>query len=112
MVNDQIDRHKRVDLLGVATEAGNCRAHRCQIYYSRDSGKVLHDHSRRQKRNAGACTFRRPGSDVLDVALPDLFVVTLTESRLEDDSDGKRKPLEVRETRLFQRIQTIDNVFL
>ena len=37
--------------------------------------------------------------------LGDLALVTLTQRRFEHDADRKREPLEVRQTRLFQRIE-------
>ena len=110
MVNDQIHRHHRVDLFRVAAQAGHRRAHGSQIDYRGHTGKVLHDHTGGQEGDARAFALRRPGSDVLDIILGDLALVTLTQRRFEHDSDRKREPLEVGQTRLFQRVEAIIRV--
>src|SRR5690606_3781475 len=51
MVNDQVDRNKRIDALRVTAGSGDRASHRCQIDHSGNTGKVLHQHSRRHKRN-------------------------------------------------------------
>src|SRR5687767_4002694 len=112
MVNDQVHRHQRIDLPWVTTKARNCCTHCGQVHYCGYSGKILHDDTRRKKRNPRANPVRSPGGDVLHIALLDLQIVTLTERCFEHDSDRKRKSLEIRETRFFQCIQTIDNVIL
>ncbi len=110
VVDDQVHRHHRVDLLGVAAQAGNGRTHGCQIDDSGHAGKVLHDHTRGQEGDAGAFTFRRPGCDILHIILGNLAIITLTQRCLEHDADRKRQPFEVGQTRFFQRIQSVDSV--
>jgi hypothetical protein len=44
--------------------------------------------------------------------LRDLFIIALTERGLEQDADRKRKPLEVRETGFFERVEAVDDVVL
>src|SRR5581483_3732052 len=112
VVNDEVNRYERIDLLRVAAEASDRGAHGGQIHDCGDAGEVLHNDARRKKWNAGARALRLPRGDVLHMALSNLLVVALTESRLEHDTDRKRKPLEVRETRFFERVEAIDHVFL
>jgi hypothetical protein len=53
VVNHQVHRHERVDLLRVAAQAGDGGAHGRQIYYRRDAGETLHDDTRRQEGDTG-----------------------------------------------------------
>ncbi len=96
MVDDQVDRHKRVDLFRVTAKASNSRPHRRQIHDSRHSGEILHDHTRRKEGNTRAGSLGSPCRDVFHIGLGDFFIVTLTEGCLQDDADGKRKKFEVR----------------
>ena len=54
MVNDQVNRHKRIDLLRVAAQTGNSGAHRGQVNHGGHARKILHDNAARQEGNARA----------------------------------------------------------
>src|SRR5215207_5727498 len=112
MVNDQVHRHQRIDFPWVTTKARNGCTHCSQIHYCGYSCEILHDDARWQKRNSRAGTVRSPRGNVFYIALLDLQIVALTECRFKHDSDRKRKSLEVRETRFFQCVQTVDNIIL
>src|SRR5512140_972580 len=58
VVNDQVDGDERVDLFRVTTQASDRVAHGCQVDHSRDTGEILHDHTRRQEWDARALTLR------------------------------------------------------
>jgi hypothetical protein len=47
VVDDEIDRHQRVDLLGIAAELLHRVAHRGEIDHRRHAGEILHQHARR-----------------------------------------------------------------
>ncbi len=47
VVDDQIDRHERIDLAGVAAELGDGVAHRGQIDHAGHAGEILQQHARR-----------------------------------------------------------------
>ncbi len=49
VVDDEIDRHQRVDLLGIAAERLHRVAHRGEIDHRRHAGEILHQHARRTK---------------------------------------------------------------
>ena len=51
MVDDEIDRHQRIDLVGIAAERGHRVAHRGEIDHRRHAGEVLHQHARRAERD-------------------------------------------------------------
>ena len=47
VVDDQVDRHQRIDLLRVAAELRHRVAHRGEVDHRRNAGEVLHQHPRR-----------------------------------------------------------------
>ena len=51
VVDDEIDRHQRVDLLGVASELLHRVTHRGEIDHRRHAGEILHQHARRTERH-------------------------------------------------------------
>ena len=55
---------------------------------------------------------RFPSRDVFYIFLRDLFVIALAKGSLEHDADRKWKPLEVREMRFFQYVESVKFIFL
>jgi len=51
VVDDEIDRHQRIDLLRVAAERLHRIAHRGEIDHRRHAGEILHQHPRRAERD-------------------------------------------------------------
>ena len=47
VVNDQIDRGQRIDLVCVTAYFGHGIAHGCKVNYGRHAGEILHQHARR-----------------------------------------------------------------
>ena len=47
MVDDEIDRGERIDLLGIAFQHRHCIAHGGQIHHRRNPGEILHQYARR-----------------------------------------------------------------
>ena len=68
MVDDEIDRHQRIDLLRVAAERGHGVAHRGEIDHRRHAGEILHQHARRAvgDLDAGLALVGQPAGDRLD----------------------------------------------
>ncbi len=60
----------------------------------------------------GRSAFGSPGGDVLHILLGDLVVVALAEGRFEHDADRKREPLQAGQSRFFQCVEAVDDVFL
>ena len=115
VVDDQVDRHERVDLLRVAAQAGDRRAHGSQVHHRRDAGEILHDHPRRQEGNAratGRARGRRPGGNILHILRRDLLLIALTQGRFEHDADREWQAAEFGQAGFFQRIEAEDDVFL
>jgi hypothetical protein len=62
VVDDEIDRHQRVDLLGIAAQRLHRITHRGEIDHRRHAGEILHQDARRAERNF-----------MLELALPQPF---------------------------------------
>lgn len=108
MVDHQVDRHQRVDHLRITTQPGHRGAHRRQVDHSRHPGEILHDHPRRQKRNARSGRIHRfPGSDIAHILLGDLAVIALSQGRFQQHANRKRQATQIRQPCLFQSIQAI-----
>ena len=90
MVDDQVHGDERVDLLRIAAEPGNGRAHGCQVDDGRHAGEILHHHAGRQKWYARPRPLGRPSGDVLYIILSDFPVIALAERRLEQNADRIR----------------------
>ena len=51
VVDDEIDRHQRIDLLRIGAERRRRVAHRGEIDHGGDAGEILHQHARRAVGN-------------------------------------------------------------
>ena len=84
VVDHEIDRHQRIDLLGVAAEALHRVAHRGEIDHRRDAGEILHQDARRAE---GDLMFERallqPFRDRDDVVLLDGAAVLVAQQVLQ-----------------------------
>jgi len=70
MVDDEIDRHQRVDPLGIAAEVLHRIPHRSKVDHGGDAGEILHQHAGRAKRDLA---FGRLGLEPLRAGL-DVFL--------------------------------------
>ena len=73
MVDDEIDRHQRIDLVRIAAERHHRVAHRGEIDHRRHAGEILHQHARRAKGDLVLllAAIVEPRGDRLDVCLLD-----------------------------------------
>ena len=73
MVDNEIDRHQRVDLLGVAAQRLDAVTHRREVDHGGNAGEVLHQHARRAEADllAGLALVVEPGDEALDIGLGD-----------------------------------------
>ena len=91
MVDDEIHRHQRVDLLRVAAERHHGVAHGREIDHRRDAGEVLHQHARGAERDLdlGLALLVEPADGRLDIGLPDRAVVLVAQQVLQDHLHGE-----------------------
>ena len=85
MVDDEVDRHQRVDLLRIAAERGHGVAHRREVDDGRHAGEILHQHAGRAvgDLDAGRALVGQPAGDRLDVFLGDRAAVFVAQQVLE-----------------------------
>ena len=85
MVDDQIDRHQRVDLLRIAAERRHGVAHRGEVDHRRNAGEILHQHAGRAigDLDAGRALVGQPAGDRLDALLGDRAAVLVAQQVLE-----------------------------
>ncbi len=107
MVDDQIDRHQRVDLGRIAAHGLHCVAHRGQIDHGRNAGKVLHQHARRAEGDlALGFMFGEPGGHGLDVGGLDRLAVLEAQQVLQQHLQREGQARNPQQTVLFRFRQT------
>mmetsp|Transcript_5439 Transcript_5439/g.17589 ORF Transcript_5439/g.17589 Transcript_5439/m.17589 type:complete len:307 (-) Transcript_5439:146-1066(-) len=93
MVNHKVDRHPRLNRLGIAAQASNRVAHGSEIDDSRDASKILKKDARKDKLNfSGAGRRGVPVEDRFDVCGREAgrwISGCIAHSRLEDKSNRK-----------------------
>merc|ERR1719320_2126508 len=84
----------RVDIFRISSERLDCISHGSKINNRRNTSEVLQDHSAWSERNLHAGTRSlslRPVEDLFHVRLVNLEVVTVPDSRLQENPDGESK---------------------
>ncbi len=101
MVDHQVDRVERIDLLRITSQRLDAVTHRRKVDHRRDAGEVLHEHARRAigdlaRVPAALAGPFREGADVVDA---DGLAVLEAEHVLQDHLERGRKPAEIAESR-------------
>ena len=107
MVDDEIDRHQRIDLVGIAAQRDHRIAHRRQIDYGGNAGEILHQHARGAERDLmlGLAPVVEPRRDGLDVFLLDRAAVLVAQQVFEHDLHRVRQSRDSGETMLLGGLQ-------
>ena len=104
VVDDELDREERIDLLRVAAEVVHRVPQRGEVDDRRDPGEVLQQHPARRERDLvrrlGA---RHPAGDGLDVGRRDTDAVLHPQRVLEEDPERVRQPPDV-----MARLERVD----
>ena len=96
MVHHQVDRHQRLDQLGILPELGHRRTHRRQIDQKRHPREILqHDPGDHEGDFLGPLGLGLPAREGLDRRLAHPLAVAVAQQRLEDDADRHRQPAHV-----------------
>ena len=107
VVDHQVDRGQRVDLLRVAAEVEHRLAHRGEVDHRRHAGEVLHQHARRPVRDLliGAPRRRSQSHQRLEMVDRDAAAVLVAQQVLEQDLQREGQARDVAELRggAFQR---------
>ena len=108
VVDHEIDRHQRIDPLGIAAEAPHGVAHRGQVHHARHAGEVLQDHASGLERDLLVGGLRRPAGDALDIRFGDLIAVAGAQRGFEQDANREGQTLERDAEARSETIETID----
>ena len=111
VIDDEIDRHQRIDLLGVAAEVLHGVAHGREVDDGRNAGEVLHQHARRAKRDLAVGGLGlEPLGDRLDVLLGGGTPVLMPQQVLEQHLHGERQPRDPLQPGFLSRRQAVIGV--
>ena len=93
VIDDEIDRHERLDDFRIAAQSLHRAAHRREIDHQRHAGKILEDNARDDEGNfLVRRRLRVPVGERLDIFAPDLFAVAIAQDRFENNADADRQP--------------------
>ena len=96
VVDDELRRDQRIDLVGVAAHVPHRVAHRRQVDDSGHAGEVLHEHACGRERDLVAgLSARVPLGERLDVLRADGLAVLVSQQVLEQDLQRERQPRDV-----------------
>ena len=113
VVDDQVDRHERIDPADIATHPGNGRAHRRQIDHTGHAGEVLEDDPAGQVGQLEVGQILRiPVGECLDVVHGGELRADMAEQVLEHDADDKGQPVDFGHARALQCRQVRDGIRL
>ena len=111
MIDDEIDRNQRIDLVGIAAEMAHGVTHGGQIDDGGHAGEILHQHPRRTERNLvlGAAFFQ-PSRNRLDVVLGDRATILVAQQILQQHLHAERQPGNTSEPPLLGGRKTVIDV--
>ena len=91
VIDDQIDRNLRVDLLGVAAHFHHRIPQSGQVNHGWHAGEVLQNNARGAEGNLGALAVGRPCGNPFDVVFGDQEAVVAPKCALEENPNGVRQ---------------------
>src|SRR6185437_15420723 len=103
MVDDEVDRHQRIDLLRIGLELFGRIAHGGEVDNGGDAGKVLHQHAGGAEGDLvlGLAFVLEPGGDRLDIVRIDAAAVLEAQQVFQHYLEGLGQPGNVGEPVLF-----------
>ena len=112
VIDDEIDRHERLDDFRIAAECLHRAAHRREIDHERHAGEILQDDSRDDERNLFVRgRLRVPVRERLDILAPDFFAVAISQDRFEHDADADRQPRDRPDALFFRARERMEKSF-
>jgi len=110
MVDDQVDRDGGVDLLRIAAQAGQRRAHSRQVDHDRNAGEVLQDQPPGVERNRRSLSSWLPAGQVNHILARRFMPVQAAQRRFKEHADRKRQPAELSQSGVFQPVEAVNRV--
>ena len=107
VIDHQLRRLQRIDLLRIPTQRPHRIPHRRQIHHRRHTRKVLHQHPRRHVSNLGRwLRLRVPRRQKLDVLRRHRLAIFTTQQILQQNPQRKWQPRQIPDARALKRLQT------
>ena len=105
VIDDEIHRHQRIDLLWITAEGFHGVPHRGEIDDGRNAGEILHQHPGRPEGDflLGRALVPGPLRRILDVSLARAAAVFVAQHVLDDDLERERQPARRWEGHFFPR---------
>ena len=109
VIDDEVDRHERVDLAGVLAGAFHRRTHRREIHHRRHSGEVLHqDASGKEGQLRVLWRRRRPGGQCTHTFVVGNSRLAQAQQAFEEDLDRHRQGRRIGMAVLGEGVDRID----
>ena len=106
VIDDQLGRRQRIDLVGIAAELDHRFAHRGEVDDGRHAGEVLHDHAAGRERDfVGGRGLRIPVEQRFDVRARDVHAVFEAQQVFQQDLQREGQAGDVA---VFQRSEAED----
>ena len=114
MIDDEIDRHQRIDLLRIAAEVFHGVPHRGKIDDGRNAGEILHQHPGRSEGDflLGRTLVLGPVRRILDVGLAGAAAIFIAQHVFDDDLQGERQPRDAGQAVLLRSVKRIIGIGL
>jgi hypothetical protein len=111
VIDHQVNRLQRTDLVGIAAELFDRIAHHRQVRDHRHAGEILQQHSRRHERDLALTALAVPSRERLDLSGRHDDAVLAPQHVLDHHLDRVRHARH-REPMLFERVDLVDRVAL
>ncbi len=109
VIDDEINRHERLDDFRIAADARDRAAHRCEIDDERDAGEILQDDPCDHERDfLVSRLFGVPIRERFDVFALDFFAVAIAQDGLEHDSNADWQARDFAEALLLERGEGVE----
>ena len=108
VIDDEIDRHQRIDLRRIGASRLHRIAHRREIDDRRHTGEVLHQDPRRTERDLaiGGASLK-PAGDRPDIVGRHRSPVLPAQEIFEEDLEGERQPRDAAQPRRFRGCKAV-----
>ena len=109
VIDDQIDRHQRIDLSRITAQADHRRSHRRQINQRRNAGEILKHHAGRHERKLPLLRgFRIPGRQDRHIVVRGESRADVTQEVLQQDPDAEGQVIHAPDAVVGQLLQPVD----
>ena len=112
VIDDEIDRHERLDDFRIAAEALHRAAHGREIHHQRHAGEILQNNARDDEWNfLVRRRLRVPVRERLDILAPHFLAVAISQHRFENDADADGQTRDAADPLFLERRKRMEKTF-